>query len=55
MAGCDVVHFELVMESGNDPVNVGVTRRHEMKPSGNQMNAGINRARRCDDSVNARM
>jgi hypothetical protein len=41
------------MESCNDPINVRVTRRHEMKPSGNQMNAGINRARRCDDFVNA--
>src|ERR1700722_6363310 len=55
VAGCDVVHFELVTESCNDPINVRVTRRHEMKPSDNQMNAGINRARRCDDFVNARM
>ncbi len=41
MAGCDVVHLELVMESCNDPIKVRVTRRHEMKPSGNQMNAGL--------------
>ena len=37
MAECDLVHFEVVVESCNKPINVRVTRRHEMEPSGNRM------------------
>ncbi len=47
VAGCDVVHFELVMESCDGFINVRVTRRHEMTPPSNQMEARIKRARRC--------
>ena len=55
MTRCNVVHFETIMQSSHDPVDLWIGRSDQVKAPDYEMNVRINRGRQFGKFVDTRM